>query len=184
MDDGAEDFTRQTGGVTVEALRGWHLGALRHFDAAVVGARLADLLGGSLPGPLQALLRPAIVAGDTATGELRLLWRNPTETWLLCPDARWIEAVQTRLAGASDACIVDQTGGIRVLRLAGERVRELLVRMTSIESIPGPGCAVSGRWADVGCVAAAAAPGEFWLLVERVYLDHVGAWIDATLKDL
>jgi sarcosine oxidase gamma subunit len=184
MDERAEHYARQTEGVIVEELRGWHMGALRHFDAAAVGARLEDLLGGPLPGPLQALYRPAAAAGDMARTELRLLWRNPTETWLLGPDAGWIEAVQTRLAGASDACIVDQTGGIRVLRLAGERVRELLIRMTSVESIPRPGAALCGRWADVGCMAAAFAAGECWLLVERVYLDHVGAWIDATLEDL
>ena len=91
--------------------------------------------------------------------------------------------LQARLAGAADGCMVEQTGGICVLRVHGRRCGDLLQRMGAASAIPGLGLARGGRLAEVHVLTVCIQEGEFLLFVERVYADHLVEWMRATVAD-
>jgi hypothetical protein len=88
-----------------------------------------------------------------------------------------------RLAGSSDGCFVDLSGGVKVVRLSGERTADLLCRLGGTASVPRPGEARRSRLADVPVLALSLHELETLLLVERAYLPHVLAWIRETILD-
>jgi sarcosine oxidase gamma subunit len=158
----------------------WHVGSLRYFEAAgPLGANLRSPVGGSLPGPLAA------VRYGSAGAELILAWRSPTETVIMTADGAAFTAVASRAAeDRSAGYLVDQTGGVRVWQLAGTRARDVLERIGSAGSIPAPGEARAGRLAELPVLSLSVREGEYLLLVERVYGEHLLGWITATTADM
>jgi heterotetrameric sarcosine oxidase gamma subunit len=166
-------------GLRVEALPGVQVASLRYFDRAgsFVGL-LQQALGQPLPQPQRAALT---AAGNAAASVLA--WRSPTETLLLCSGAAVLAELGQRLDGAPDGCVVDQTGGISVLRVLGPRAGELLQRLGAMTAIPGLGEARGGRLAEVLVLTVCVKAAEYLLFVERVYAPHLIEWIRLTLAD-
>lgn len=166
-------------GLRVEALPGVQVASLRYFDrAGGFGGVLQQALGQPLPQPQRAALT---AAGDAA--ESVLAWRSLTETLLLCSGAAVLAELGQRLAGAADGCMVDQTGGISVLRVQGRRAGELLQRLGAMTAIPGLGEARGGRLAEVHVLTVCVQRAQYLLFVERVYAPHLIEWIRLTLAD-
>ena len=168
-------------GLSIHEERGWRIASLRYFDiAGRFAATVRETVGRPLPEPLRATR-----VGDGAQGEqVVLLWCSPTETLFLSSDAVRFAELERRLAAAEDGCMVDQTGGVSIFRVQGIRARDLLLRLGAATAIPALGEARSGRVAELHVLAACVHPGEFMLLVERVYADHLREWIRATVEDL
>lgn len=156
------------------------IAALRYFATASVAGLLRDLSGCAVPGTGQALGR---APSDSAAEEWILAWRSPTETLLLSTDSAALATLEARLAVATDACLVDQTGGIWVLRLSGSRVQDVLVRLGSTSAIPAVGQALTSRLAELTVTALCVQEHEIVLLVDRLYADHLLGWIRETIAD-
>lgn len=183
MDSGpAGSEFMETAGVTVRVDRGLHVAAIRYVDPSAIKDVVTAVLGVEIPAPLRAVWPPP--AGGAGVGECLVLWRNPHESWLISSDAAPSSAIAAALREATMACIVDQTGGIRPIRIRGRRRGDLLIRLASVASIPATNQALAGRWADVTAVAVGSSDDETILLVERVYADHILGWIRETLADL
>jgi hypothetical protein len=160
--------------------------SLRYFTAA--GAfvdGLSTVLGGALPGPLQAVRRGVGGAVQETSGSpgTVLCWRSPTETLLLTDTAR-LAAVDAFAQAREDLCVVDQTGGIRPWTLCGVRVADVLLRAGSPALIPDSGASRVGRMAELTLLTACVEAAEVLLLVERVYEPHLLEWIRETVADL
>jgi sarcosine oxidase gamma subunit len=188
-DLGIEDAL-STDGLTVRWDHGLAIASLRYFDpAGSFAAALGELLGGPLPEPLRADRRLLSTAGDSTGNravrgsELVLAWRGPTETLLVTADAGWLAAVDRFAAGRSDGCLVDQTGGILTLVVAGAGASDLLLRLGSTDAVPALGEARTSRLAELSLTSLCARPGEILLLVERVYVRHLFGWIRETVAD-
>jgi sarcosine oxidase gamma subunit len=166
--------------LSIEPGQDWHIGSLRYFEGAgPLGASLRSAVGGTLPGPLAA------VRYASAPAELILAWRSPTETVIMTTDRAAFTAVASRAAeDRSAGYLVDQTGGVRAWRLAGTRARDVLERIGSAGSIPALGEARTGRLAELPVLSISVREGEFLLLVERVYSEHLLGWIDASTADM
>jgi sarcosine oxidase gamma subunit len=178
VETGASPAAVDIDGLTV--MQGaWQVASLRYFDSAGAFAdAVRESTGESIPKPLRAL-RVKSGAGDGCI----LMWRSPTEALLLCADHRAFAAIEQRAAAASDGCLVDQTGGICVLHVTGRRAPDLLSRLGATTAIPALGHALSGRLAELPVLTACLQAGEYLLLVERVYADHLLGWIRATAAD-
>ena len=79
--------------------------------------------------------------------------------------------------------MVELTGGLRIVRLTGLRIADLLSRLGGTASVPAPGEARRSRLADVPVLAISLRAGETLLVIDRVYLPHLLAWIRETLLD-
>jgi sarcosine oxidase gamma subunit len=167
-------------GLGIEALQGLHIASLRYFDSAGNFSGIVRQVLGTAPPQAGQAVR----ARASAEVLEFLLWRSPTETWLVSADGALIGALATALAAARDGCMVDQTGGIRVFRLRGARATDLLLRLGSTTAIPATGEARTGRVAELTVTTLSIQAGETLLLVERVYADHLRAWMRATAADL
>jgi sarcosine oxidase gamma subunit len=175
----------------------WHHGlgvaSLRYFyPAGSFAAEVAEVLGGPLPEPLRAHRHLLATAGDCAgrdegaakgESELVLAWRSPTETLLVTADAGCLSRVDRFAANRSDGCLVDQTGGILTLVVAGARAPDLLTRLGSTDAVPALGEARTSRMAELSVMSLCTRPGEILLLVERVYTRHLFGWIRETVAD-
>jgi hypothetical protein len=166
--------------LTVDGIRAMQIVSLRYFDpAGSFSAVVQNVIGRPLPQALRA--DSAAIGGDA---KFILAWRSPTETLLLSTDQRVLVDLKERLAGETDGCMVDQTGGVCAVRVCGGRAGDLLLRLGAGASIPGVGEARSSRLADLPVLALCVQPGTLILLVERVYLQHFLGWIAATAADL
>ncbi len=166
-------------GVTIDLDRSLNVASLRYFDAAAVSARMRTLLNEDLP-PAQAAVRARLGASGE---ECILLWRSPTETWLLCATSAPVAALERALADAEDCRLIPQTGGILALHVEGARTPDLLERLGSTTSMPQANQVLTGRLADITVTVFGVQPTEAVLLVERVYADHLLGWIRETLAD-
>ncbi|MGC1521093.1 MAG: sarcosine oxidase subunit gamma family protein [Steroidobacteraceae bacterium] len=176
----AESSVVEVAGLCVRVQRQVEVASLRYFDAAErFVATVCEALGTPLPATSSALRVEASPSG----GRFILLWRSPTETLLLSYDPLAFAELEARAAPEVDGCMVVQTGGIRVLRVAGPKARDLLLRLGSATAIPALGEACSGRLAELQVLTACLQAGEYHLLVERVYADHLLEWIRATVAD-
>src|ERR1700694_1441571 len=163
-------------GLTVRVDETTQAAALRYFEAGGGFARaVRDATGVALPSVLGA-----VAAG---AGKLTSAWRSPTETLLLPPSAARLAQLEEQLAGAEDGCLVNLSGGLRVLRVTGERISDLLCRLGGTGSIPRPGEARRGRMADVPVLALCVRAGETLLVVDRAYTEHLMGWVRETLLD-
>jgi len=167
------------GGLRVEAVLDVQVASLRYFGRAGGFCGVVhETLGQPLPEPCRAT-----VAAAGRDAQIVLAWRSPTETLLLCKGPAAFAELEARLAGAAGGCMVDQTGGICVLRVQGRRGGDLLQRMGAATAIPGLGLARGGRLAEVHVLTACIQDGEFLLFVERVYADHLVEWMRTTVAD-
>jgi len=168
-------------GLSVNTDRDIQIASLRYFhQAGRFAAAVREAVDRSLPEPLRAFQ-----VGSAAQGSYVILaWRSPTETLLLSNDRTAFDELERQLAAASDGCMVNQTGGIGVLRVRGEKAADLLLRLGAASAIPTLGEARSGRLAELQVLTACLAPQEFLLLVEQVYANHLLEWIRATAADL
>ncbi len=148
---------------------------LRYFagDGAFAAA-VREASGVALPEVLRAT--------SARSAELILAWRSPTETLLLAGEPALSE-LEARVAQAADGCLVNLTGGLKVLRVTGEGIADLLCRLGGTGSIPQPGEARRSRMADVPVVAVSLTAGETLLVVDRAYAEHLMGWIRETLLD-
>jgi heterotetrameric sarcosine oxidase gamma subunit len=112
-----------------------------------------------------------------------LVWRSPTETLLLSKDPPAFARLEAELAAAADGCMVNQTGGLCVVRVQGRRTDDLLTRLGADSAIPGIGEARTGRFAELQATAVRFAADEVLLIVERVYADHLLEWMAVTAGD-
>ncbi len=169
--------------VQIEGMPALQVASLRYFDSNGGFASLvSEITSLALPAPLMVVHAAANPAG--AAGPTMLAWRSPTETLLLSADTVQFAALSERAAGAADGCMVDQTGGLCVLRAQGPNAGDLLLRLGSCESLPAIGEARSGRWAELTVLVACVEAGHYMLVVERVYMEHLLGWIRATAADL
>ncbi len=176
----AESSEVEVAGLSVRVQRQVEVASLRYFDAADrFLATVRGFLGGPMPAPLRAL-RAEAAARDAP---FILLWRSPTETLLLSYDPAALAELDERVASEVDGCMVVQTGGIRVLRVAGPKARDLLLRLGATSALPALGEARTGRLAELQVLTACVQAGEYLLLVERVYANHLLDWIRATVAD-
>jgi sarcosine oxidase gamma subunit len=176
----AESSEVEAAGLSVRVQRQVEVASLRYFDAADrFLAAVRAFLEGPMPAPLRAL------RAEAASGGARfiLLWRSPTETLLLSYDPAAFAELDERVASEVDGCMVVQTGSIRVLRVAGPKARDLLLRLGSASALPALGEARTGRLAELQVLTACVQAGEYLLLVERVYANHLLDWIRATVAD-
>ena len=149
---------------------------LRYFDRSGAFAQaVRAAAGASLPEPL--------AAHEVAESQLILAWRSPTETLCFGRNRSRLAELTARLAGAGEGCVVDLTGGVRIVRLTGVRIADLLCRLGGAASVPAAGEARRSRLADVPVLALAVRGGETFLLVDRAYLPHLLAWVRETLLD-
>ena len=180
--------------LSVQWDHGLAVASLRYFDpAGLFAAEVGEVLGGPLPAPLRSdrrVLRATVVSAETSAegtpksgSELVLAWRSPTETLLVTADAGCLAAVERFAAARSDGCLVDQTGGILTLVVAGTRAPDLLSRLGSIDAVPALGEARTSRLAELAVMSLCTRPGEILLLVERVYVRHLFGWIRETVAD-
>ena len=167
-------------GFSLQLQRELRLGSLRYFDAAgALAANLRELIG-PLPRPLEALQHEL----PGTRQEIFLAWRSPTETLIMTADGAAFAALEARAAEhAACGCLVDQTAGLWAWQATGPRVRELLVRLGSAASVPALGEARSSRIAELPVLALCVREGQFMLLVERVYSEHLLGWMRETAAD-
>ncbi len=154
--------------------------SLRYFDLqGSFAAILRNAVGAALPEPLR------VIRSDPGAihAPFLLVWRGPTATLLLTKNQAEFARLEGELAAAADGCMVDQTGGVCVIRVRGRRTEDLLARLGSDRVIPGLGEALTGRLAELQVTAIRADADEVLLLVERVYADHLLEWIAVTARD-
>lgn len=169
-----------TPGLYVAVESEWQVASLRYFDrAGSFAGAVREAVGRPLPEPLRAMQ----IAHSADNDHLVLAWRSPTETLLLCQSRVAFAKLKQRLADIADGCMVDQTGGVCVIRMQGPRVRELLLRLGASTAIPRLGEALGSRCAEVHVLTACIQEGEFLSLVERVYAAHLLEWIRVTAAD-
>jgi sarcosine oxidase gamma subunit len=175
-------------GLAVKSDRNIRVLALRHLtDLRPFSAYVHSFLGAALPAP-----RIAVTArgGLPPRGRERrthdrwiLAWRSPTETWMLCAGEAETAELHARMEGMKDVCVVDQTGGIAILAVRGERTDDLLVRLGSAASVPALGEARTSRMAEITVMALRVDPDELLLLFDQAQLGHVLGWIEVTARD-
>jgi sarcosine oxidase gamma subunit len=170
----------QAPGISVRVDRSLHVATLRYFDAQ--GA-FAQACHAALGVPLPTALHAFEVPGTPAGVEFILAWRHPTQTLVLSNDGASLAALQSELSAAVDGVCLDQSGGLWVMRVQGERTRDLLLRIGSEASVPAPGEARISRIAELPVLSLSVKPGETLLLVDRVYAEHLLNWIRVTLAD-
>jgi len=128
-------------------------------------------------------LPEVLEARELSESQLILAWRSPTETLCITRSAARLAELIARLTPAVDGCVVELTGGLRIVRLTGLRIADLLCRLGGTASVPAIGAACRSRMADVPVLALSVRAGETLLLVDRGYLPHLLAWIRETLLD-
>lgn len=168
-------------GLTVNAVSDLHIAALRYFETAgEFAAMVRRQLGIALPEPLRFNAAP----GTDSDPTLLLAWRSPTETMLLSTAGAVVAGLSSQPAPVADGCVVDLTGGVRVVRVRGPRAGDFLRRLGAVSAIPNPGEALSGRLADLNVLTVCLSREHFLLLVERVYAAHLMDWMRCTADDL
>ena len=163
-----------------------------HLDESL---QLATVRYFSVDGAFAAAVREATgvtlpetqAASGTVDGQMIFAWRSPTETLCLAQSAAPLAALAARLGAASDGCLIDLTGGLKVLRVQGARVGALLRRLGGTASVPRAGESRRSRLAEVPVqtIGLPATPGsaEVLLIVDRAYAPHLLGWIRETLAD-
>jgi Sarcosine oxidase, gamma subunit family len=161
--------------------RGLQVASLRYFDCDGEFARtVCQLVGAPLPKTCCATLASKNPGGTWAM----LAWRSPTETLLLCDDAAMIQQLGVAVATLEDGCVVDQTGGACVLRARSAGFEDLLSRMAGQGTRPSLGKAKGCRLADVPMVVVQVERDEILLIVDRMYVEHIMAWIRISVVEL
>jgi heterotetrameric sarcosine oxidase gamma subunit len=168
-------------GVSVELLPRFHAASLRYFelDGAFAGM-VRSVTGLNLPTNLGAT-HDTDAAGQPVT---LLAWRSPRETTLLTTDAGLLNDLQTAAAPLGDGCVVDQCGGLLLLRARGAAVPELVAKRAGHGAMPAIGESRRTRFADVAVLIVKVRADETLLVVDRIYAPHVMASIRVSTADL
>ena len=168
-------------GLSVELQPRFHAASLRYFerDGAFAGM-IRRVTGLDLPTDL------GTNHGSDAAGQhiTLLAWRSPSETTLLTTDAGLLDALQTAAAGLSDGCIVDQRGGLLVLRARGAAVPDLVAKKAGHGAMPAIGEARPTRFAEVALLIVKVGAEETLFVVDRIYASHVMASMRVSAADL
>jgi|GEM_PF-1384877 len=168
-------------GLRVSLDRDVRVAALRYFHpTGDFAARAADAAGMPLPTALKA---SASTTADHHTLVV-LAWRSPTETILLCGSRSAFENIQRLCCSADDGCFIDQTGGLIVLHASGARFADLFSRIGNIVALPGAGESKRSLMADVPVLAVRQDGGDTYLILDRLYREHLMNWIRETAADL
>jgi heterotetrameric sarcosine oxidase gamma subunit len=163
-------------GLTVAVDASLRVATLRYFaHEGAFAEAVHEATGLALPQTLQAVEGPE--------AQLVLAWRSPTETLVIGAGGAGLSQLAARLARFADGCFVDLSGGLKVVRVSGERGSDLLCRLGGTASVPRPGEARRSRLADVAVLALSVRELETLLVVDRAHLPHVLAWIRETLLD-
>jgi hypothetical protein len=165
----------------VSVVHGAHVVSLRHFDSEGQFARAVE---GIIGAPLPGLLATELATRSPPRYWAILAWQTPTEALLLCDDELPIEKLSAEVSALTDGCVIDQTGGMKVLRMSGEGVQSMVARISGQATYPQIGQARRGRFADVPVLALQAHPGEILLVVERLYMEHLMESIRVSAGDL
>jgi len=166
-------------GVRIDVDTRLQIGALRYCDPAAVRTALQRVGGDGVPP-----VRRAVVISSAADPQgILLLWRSPTETLVVSDSSTPLRTLAAELATASEACLVDQSGGCWALRMRGPRSVDLLVRLGATSSIPRLGESLQGRLADLSVHSVRVRDDEVLLFVDRLYADHLLGWIGETIAD-
>ncbi len=161
-------------GLAVRVEEGAPVATLRYFAReGAFGSAVREAIAPGLPQTVKAL----------TGGGFILAWRSPSETLCVAESEAGLSQLAARLAGAADGCLVDLTGALGLVRLTGERVRDLLCRLGGGASVPAPGEARGSRLAEVPVLALCVEEGETLLLIDRIYLPHVLDWMRETVLD-
>ncbi len=83
-----------------------------------------------------------------------------------------------------DAVFIDLSDGLCVLRLGGPGTPELLSRLGAGDAVPADGGATRRRLGDLPVLVVGRGGEGVWLVVERVYREHLMGWIRDTAADL
>ena len=176
MDEWPQLHATDCAGLTVAVDASLRVATLRYFShQGAFAEAVREATGLALPHIQQA------VEGREA--QLVLAWCSPTETLMVGARAAELSQLAGRLAGFPDGCFVDLSGGLKLVRVSGERAGDLLCRLGGTASVPAPGEARRSRLADLPLLALSVRPGETLLVVDRAYLPHVLAWIRETVLD-
>jgi len=128
--------------------------------------------------------QPLPVAANTLTeGEHRALWLGPDE-WLIVTSAagtaQLLDTLGELLAG-QHAAVNDICGGTVTLRIAGERVRDVLAKGCTLDLHPAEfkvgECAQSGLAKANILLAYVEAPATFDITVRRSFSDYLCRWL-------
>ena len=166
--------------VSVRQRRFSRVGSLRYFEPE--GAFI-ETIAAVVGGPMPRLLHAVRYAGATMGSEIILACCKPTETLALCSGAEQFASLERQAAGRTDGCLVEQTGGIWACTVTGTRAPDLITRLGAATAIPALGVAGISRLAELAVTSLCIRPGEIMLLVERVYSEHLAAWMRETLAD-
>jgi heterotetrameric sarcosine oxidase gamma subunit len=165
----------------VELLPQWQTASLRYFEREGTFARMVSEVSGlELPDALGV----AHVADDHRQAASLLAWRSPTETTLVTDDTRLIDSLQTAAAALDDGCVIDQRGGLLVLRAAGPAAADLLARKAGHGAIPAINESRRARFAEIAVSLVKIRVDEVLLIVDRIYAPHLMASIRASAADL
>ena len=155
--------------------------SLRYHDSnGPVADRVRSLLNQPLPAPLAAGQSNTTQEGAAVT----LAWRSPTETLVLCRSRSVLAGIRSDAEYWQEGCYIEQTGGYRAIRLTGARTPDLFSRLGAPQSVPAVGQALRSRLAEVPVLALSLVPGEYLLLVERIYAPHLFDWMRESALDL
>jgi hypothetical protein len=150
--------------------------SLRYFDANGAFAWGAgEIFGRRLPDPLEAW--------EITEPPVRIAWRSPTETLLLGQSAEFFGAFDG-LASSPDGCVVDMTGAFSLIRCSGTQVGEVIARLGGPGILPGRGQARRGRFAELPALALCVRNGEYEILIEHDYADHLTRWIGQAVANV
>lgn len=111
---------------------------------------------------------------------LCVVWRSPTEYWIVTRQPALLDPVVAALRPGATAlaCAVDHSAGTVGIELQGEELDGVLARLMDAAAIAAlPGQATRARCADLAVVLLRLQAQRAWLLVERPVADYLLDWL-------
>lgn len=141
-------------------------------DAAWAGA-VEGILGVPLP------LRPNTAA---TLGERVIHWLGPDEWLIVCPGEEQGQLFDALLAlqGERHMAATAVGGGQTVIRLSGERVREVFAKGCTLDFHPWafqPGDCAQSTLGKAPALFRLCDDGAFELVIRRSFADYIGLWL-------
>ncbi|MDH3719843.1 MAG: sarcosine oxidase subunit gamma [Planctomycetota bacterium] len=142
-------------------------------DSQDFTAAVATVLGQPLP----------VEANTWTEGKHRVLWLGPDEWLIVTPAeiaAHLPDSLEVSLA-KQHAAVNDLSGGLLTVRIAGERVRDLLAKGCTLDLHPAEfevgQCAQSGLAKANVLLAYVEAPSTFDITIRRSFSDYLFRWL-------
>ena len=149
-----------------------HLLALRYLPGGVATVAAALAAAG-----LPELPR----AGECRGTDPWLVWRSPSETWLVSSQAAHGEPVSQALAPGIHplCCALDIGAGVLAVDLQGPMLDGLMARLVAAESLPRhAGEGTSARLGEIRVALLRLAADRLWILADRAHDHHLHAWLE------